>query len=102
MARQNINQERGKKRLRGKTKAVLEKQPSKAPGEDQDVTAASAPIDRSETEADGSSSRQGISNRPANEEHAFANPNPPEATERTIQQFLSSRVAIGAASKDAA
>ena len=81
MAQQSSNQERGKKRPRSKTKAVIEKQPSKAPGQDQDVTAASGSIDRSETEADGSSATQGISNRPANEEHAFANPNPPEAAE---------------------
>jgi len=81
MAQQKSNQERGKKRLRGKTKAVLENQPSKAPAQDEDVSTATASIDRSATEADGSKSTQGISNRPANEEHAFANPNPPESAE---------------------
>jgi len=79
MAQQKSNQERGKKRLRSKTSAVIEKQPSKAPGQDQDLNATSHSIDRSKTAADGSSSRQGISNRPAKEEHAFANPNPPDA-----------------------
>ena len=53
MAQQSSNQERGKKRPRSKTKAVIEKQPSKAPGQDQDVTAASGSIDRSETEEEG-------------------------------------------------
>lgn len=72
MERKSSNQERGRKRLRGKTKAIIDSQPSKAPGQDQEVKEFLGPTDSGAlaTASDRSGSQQGISNRPAREERA--------------------------------
>jgi hypothetical protein len=81
MEQKKPNQERGKKRLRGKTKAIIDSQPSKAPGQDQEVKEllGSTDANRAATAADSGSGKQGISNRPAREEHAFPEPGAPAA-----------------------
>ena len=82
MEQHKTNQERGRKRLRGRTKAILDNQPSKAPGQDQEVKELLGPhdVDRRGTAADKSTHQrsadqdgtaQGISNRPGRDEHAF-------------------------------
>jgi hypothetical protein len=72
MEQQKTNQERGRKRLRSKTKAILDSQPSKAPGQDQEVREFLGPdTPEQHASANDQSAQQGVSNRPANEEHPF-------------------------------
>jgi hypothetical protein len=71
MKQKTTNQEHSKKHRRTQP-SIEADQPSKAPRQDEngrDVVASPPPPAR--TQADGSSSEQGVSNRPANEEHAF-------------------------------
>jgi hypothetical protein len=64
------NQERGRK-YGGSSSFVDSGQPSKAPRQDEQGEEAVGPIKRDVGPADGSSPKQGISNRPAKDEHAF-------------------------------
>jgi hypothetical protein len=66
---QPSNQEHGRKKRRGR-KVVDENQPSRAPRQDEDTQPA-RDVDRSSSHAPPATSSQGISNRPADEEHAF-------------------------------
>jgi hypothetical protein len=85
MEQQKTNQERGRKRLRGKTKAILDNQPSKAPGQDQDVREFVGPEAERDTAYD-ENAQQGVSNRPANQEHAFPESNNPAPDPRTTER----------------
>jgi hypothetical protein len=73
MEQKSTNQERGRKRLRSKTKAILDKQPSKAPGQDQNTEAfLGGPAAHHPPQvAKANDETQGVSNRPANEENPF-------------------------------
>jgi hypothetical protein len=71
MQKNNTNQERGRK-YGGSSSFVDARQPSRAPRQDEDgrdTTIGSTHPGFGP--ADGDSAKQGISNRPANEEHAF-------------------------------
>jgi hypothetical protein len=68
------NQQRTRK-YGGSSSFVDAGQPSKAPRQDEDGHEAIGSPSREVGPADGSSTRQGISNRPAKDEHAFPDPN---------------------------
>jgi hypothetical protein len=70
------NQERSRK-YGGSSSFVDAGQPSKAPRQDEDGQEAVGSSSREVGPADGNSTRQGISNRPARDEHAF-----PDSDER--------------------
>jgi hypothetical protein len=81
MAKNTTNQERGRK-YGGSSSFVDAGQPSRAPRQDEDGSEAAGSKARQPGPADGDSPLQGISNRPANEEHAFPEPDTPgESTE---------------------
>ena len=84
MERKKTNQERGRK-YSGSSSFVEVGQPSKAPRQDEDGKEAVGSMNRKFGPADGESPRQGISNRPAKDEHAFADSDqsgsPPDAPE---------------------
>jgi hypothetical protein len=70
MEQKKTNQEKGRK-TRGKSKTLDDNQPSKAPRQDEDgreLIGSRRPVTN---QADGYSDKQGISNRPAVQEHAF-------------------------------
>jgi hypothetical protein len=70
MEQKKTNQERGRK-YGGSSSFLDVGQPSRAPRQDENGQALVG-LDKHEPgPADGASSQQGISNRPANEEHAF-------------------------------
>ena len=70
------NQERGRK-YGGSSSFVDMGQPSRAPRQDEEGEETVGSANRRFGPADGASSQQGISNRPAKDEHAF--PDPPES-----------------------
>ena len=70
MENSKTNQERGRKHG-GSSSFVDKAQPSKAPRQDEQGEEAIGSISRHVGPADGTSPKQGISNRPANDEHAF-------------------------------
>ena len=70
MEQKKTNQERGRK-YGGSSSFVDVGQPSRAPRQDEDGTEVVGPDKYQPGPADGDSPLQGISNRPANEEHAF-------------------------------
>ena len=73
MAQKQTNQERGRKHV-GSSSFVDVGQPSRAPRQDEDGKEVIGSDQQEPAGADGNSSLQGISNRPANEEHAFPKP----------------------------
>ena len=70
MEQKKTNQERGRK-YGGSSSFVDVGQPSRAPRQDEDGAAEVSSDKHESGPADGESALQGISNRPANEEHAF-------------------------------
>jgi hypothetical protein len=71
MEQQNRNQERGRKRGRRGVAAPDSSEPSRAPGQDQDVKSIAQESAGGVPRSYANETAQGISNRPANEEHAF-------------------------------
>lgn len=81
MAQTSSNQEHGRKRGRSRTKAVTNNQPSRAPGQDQPMhDLIGKQPEEPDTHGYKAGEEQGISNRPAHEEHAFPAPDakPPD------------------------
>ena len=70
MEQKKNNQERARK-YGGTSSYVDTGEPSKAPRQDEDAREFVGPSDMEQTRAYNSSDEQGISNRPANAEHAF-------------------------------
>jgi hypothetical protein len=70
MEQKKTNQERGRK-YGGSSSFVDVGQPSRAPRQDEDGKEVSGSDRHEPGPADGESTLQGISNRPAKEEHAF-------------------------------
>ena len=70
MENNKTNQERGRK-YGGSSSFVEMGQPSRAPRQDEEGDAAVGSVGRDFGPADGTSPKQGISNRPAKDEHAF-------------------------------
>jgi len=70
MENHKTNQERGRK-YGGSSSFVDRGQPSRAPRQDEQGEEAVGSSSREVGPADGTSSKQGISNRPAKDEHAF-------------------------------
>jgi hypothetical protein len=79
MEKSKASQERGRK-YGGSSSFVDMGQPSRAPRQDEEGEENVGSANRGVGSADGSSSQQGISNRPAKDEHAF-----PESTESDSQ-----------------
>ena len=79
MKKNTTNQERGRK-YGGSSSFVDTGQPSRAPRQDEEGQESIGSTQRRVGPADGESPKQGISNRPANEEHAF-----PDADESDSQ-----------------
>jgi hypothetical protein len=73
MEQKKTNQERGRK-YGGSSSFVDVGQPSRAPRQDEDGTELIGSDNRKPGPADGGSPSQGISNRPARDEHAFPEP----------------------------
>ncbi len=70
MEKSPTNQERSRKDG-GSSSFVDVGQPSRAPRQDEEDQEGSASASREVVHADGDSAKQGISNRPARDEHAF-------------------------------
>lgn len=70
MENNKTNQERSRK-YGGSSSFVDKGQPSKAPRQDEQADEALGSTGRDVGPADGTSPKQGISNRPAKDEHAF-------------------------------
>jgi hypothetical protein len=70
MEKSKANQECGRK-YGGSSSFVDMGQPSRAPRQDEEADENIGSANRAAGPADGSSSKQGISNRPAKDEHAF-------------------------------
>jgi hypothetical protein len=99
MEQKKTNQERGRK-YGGSSSFVDKGEPSKAPRQDEDgrESLGSSQVDRQYTD---DTSKQGISNRPADEEHAFpesaktaAEPDAPDSVETTPKQLGGNRGGI--------
>src|SRR5215204_5110350 len=73
MAKNKTNQERARK-YGGSSSFVDVGQPSRAPGQDEAGEESIGSSSREVGPADGNSTQQGISNRPAKDEHAFPDP----------------------------
>ena len=73
MAKNKTNQERGRK-YGGSSSFVDIGQPSRAPRQDEQGEESNSSASRGLGPADGTSPQQGISNRPAKDEHAFPEP----------------------------
>ena len=78
MEKHKTNQERGRK-YGGSSSFVDVGQPSRAPRQDEEGEETVGSASRSVGPADGSSNQQGISNRPAKDEHAFPHPDESDA-----------------------
>jgi hypothetical protein len=78
MAKNKTNQERVRK-YGGSSSFVDVGQPSRAPRQDEEGQDTIGSTNRNFGPADGSSPQQGISNRPAREEHAFPDSDAPDA-----------------------
>ena len=74
MENNKTNQERSRK-YGGSSSFVDKGQPSRAPRQDEHGDEALGSISRDVGPADGTSPKQGISNRPAKDEHAFPDSN---------------------------
>jgi hypothetical protein len=83
MEKNKTNQERGRK-YGGSSSFVDIGQPSRAPRQDEEGQDAIGSASRGFGPADGDSSQQGISNRPAKDEHAF--PDPDESDSQAIPE----------------
>jgi hypothetical protein len=81
MEKNKTNQERGRK-YGGSSSFVDGSQPSRAPRQDELGEEAVGSTSRNFGPADGASSQQGISNRPAKDEHAF--PDSDESDSQTV------------------
>ena len=81
MEKNKRNQERSRK-YGGSSSFVDMGQPSRAPRQDEEDNENVGSANRGFGPADGTSSQQGISNRPAKEEHAF--PDPVESDTQTV------------------
>ena len=73
MEKNKRNQERGRK-YGGSSSFIDIGQPSRAPRQDEEGEETLGSANRGFGPADGTSSQQGISNRPAKDEHAFPDP----------------------------
>ena len=84
MEQKKNNQERTRK-YGGSSSYVDMGEPSRAPRQDEDGRDLMGPSDTDQTPSYDTSDRQGVSNRPANVEHAFPesdeSPNEPDARE---------------------
>ena len=80
MKKHSSNQQTGRK-YGGSSSFTDMGTPSKAPGQDQEIKESLGPREAKVAHADQNSSQQGISNRPASEEHAFPEPGRPEEDE---------------------
>jgi hypothetical protein len=78
MRKNKLNQERGRK-YGGSSSFVDARQPSRAPRQDEDGQETVGSIHPGFGPADGESAQQGISNRPAKDEHAFPSARESEA-----------------------
>jgi hypothetical protein len=83
MKKNTTNQERGRK-YGGSSSFVDVGQPSRAPRQDEESPDPIGSTRRGSETADGNSPKQGISNRPAKEEHAF--PDPVEPDTQAVQE----------------
>jgi hypothetical protein len=97
MEQKNNNQERGRK-YGGSSSYVDMGEPSKAPRQDEDGRDLVGPVEPGQTPEYNTSTEQGISNRPAEIEHAFpesgeprTEPNAPDSIETTPKQQGGSR-----------
>jgi hypothetical protein len=81
MEKNKKNQERGRK-YGGSSSFLDMGQPSRAPRQDEEGEEARGSVNRGFGPADGTSSQQGISNRPAKDEHAF--PDAAESDSETV------------------
>jgi hypothetical protein len=77
MEKNKTNQERRRK-YRGSSSFVDMRQPSRAPRQDEQGEETIGSASRGVGPADGTSSQQGISNRPAKDEHAFPESDEPD------------------------
>lgn len=73
MEKSPTNQQRSRK-YGGSSSFVDAGQPSRAPRQDEESQESIGSASRDVGPADGSSTQQGISNRPAKDEHAFPDP----------------------------
>ena len=80
MEQKKANRERSRK-TPNQSKTAEGDQPSRAPRQDEDGRDVVGSGRAGTAQADGTSDKQGISNRPANEEHAFPGERRPDATE---------------------
>jgi hypothetical protein len=78
MAKNRRNQQRGRK-YGGSSSFVDVGQPSRAPRQDEEGQEAIGSASREVGPADGNITQQGISNRPAKDEHAFPDPHESDA-----------------------
>src|SRR4051812_10757669 len=78
MEQKKTNQQGGRK-YGGSSSFVDVGQPSRAPRQDEDGTDAVGSDNHAPGPADGNSPMQGISNRPAREEHAFPDSGVPDS-----------------------
>ena len=78
MEKNKTNQERGRK-YGGSSSFVDVGQPSRAPRQDEEAAQTIGSAFRDFGPADGTSLQQGISNRPARDEHAFPAPDEPDS-----------------------
>jgi hypothetical protein len=87
MKKNKTNQERGRK-YGGSSSFVDMGQPSRAPRQDEEGQEASSSATRDFGPADGTSPQQGISNRPAKDEHAFpaSDRSDPEAVPDSVDE----------------
>ena len=97
MEQKKTNQERGRK-YGGSSSFVDAGEPSKAPRQDEDGRDFVGPSDPDQTPKYNSIGEQGISNRPAEVEHAFpesdeaeAEPDAPDSVESTPKQLGGNR-----------
>ena len=96
MQKNKPNQERGRK-YGGSSSFVDAGQPSRAPRQDEEGQENPGSTERRFGPADGDSARQGITNRPAREEHAFPesdepdDQDAPESVEHTPKQVGGNR-----------
>ena len=83
MAKNKTNQERARK-YGGSSSFVDVGQPSRAPRQDEEGQKSIVSASREVGPADGNSTQQGISNRPAKDEHAF--PDPDESDSQAVPE----------------
>jgi hypothetical protein len=89
MRKNKTNQERVRK-YGGSSSFVDAGQPSRAPRQDEEGQETIGSAHREVGPADGNSGQQGISNRPAKDEHAFPDTHEPDTDESDSQAVLES------------